>query len=332
MSAVVRVGIVGLGAIAERAHLPHFAKARGARLVAVSSSRPAARRKFRAEYGLEHTFADWRELVASDAVDAVVVCTPNDSHAPIAAAALHNDKHVLIEKPMTTTLSDAARLLQLAKRRGRVLAVHHHLRFEAAVTAARRCLARELIGRVFAFEAVMAHRGPRAWAPRASWFFDAERVGGGVLMDLGVHSFDLVRHLLQDEIVNVAAAALPGGEGGSAEHQAHCVLHMRGGAIGSVNVSWRDRRYRNALYLLGARGALELDLAAHELWLHARGAKKALALPARQRTAQQDFVDRIRDRGALGPGASGHDGLASLRVALAAAQASERGRFVSVPT
>ncbi len=320
---------MGLGAIAERAHLPHFAAARGARLSAVSSARRSAQRKAQRLYGVEHTFSDWRELVASAAVDAVAICTPNDSHALIARAALANGKHVLVEKPITTTVADAARLLQLAERRSLVLAVHHHLRCERAVRAARRLLARGALGEVFAFEAVMTHAGPRAWAPRARWFFEPERVGGGVLMDLGVHSVDLLRHLLQDEVACVSAATQAAA--GAAEHQAHCVLRMRRGAIGSVNVSWRDRRYRNALYLFAERGVLELELATPALQLQSRGGRRrAIALPARVDSAQQDFVDRIRNpaRGALGPGAAGADGLAALRVALAAVRAARSGRAV----
>lgn len=328
MSKRVRVGVIGLGKIAERAHLPHFAASTHAELRAVSSSRPAAARAACKLYAIPNVFADWRELVRSEAIDAVAICAPNDVHAEIALSALRYGKHVLVEKPIATRLSDAARMVRAARAERRVLEVHHNLRFHPVAVAARAVMRRGVIGAVIGFEGVLCHRGPKGWAPRAAWFFDPARVGGGVLMDLGTHTFDLLSYFVGEPAERIAAvsvgAAAP--SGGSAEHQASCLVTLLSGAVGSISVGWRDSNYRNRWYFTGELGALELDFTGDgRLVLHgARGARSLpLAGEGTLLTAQQAFVDRVRGKQSSGvaQGASGEDGLYALSLALAAQRA-----------
>ena len=328
MSKDVRVGVIGLGMIAERAHLPNFAAARSAKLCAVSSSRPAAARAACVRYGIETAYGDWRELVRSDALDAVAVCAPNDVHAEITLEALKHGKHVLVEKPMATRALDAARMVATARAERRVLDVHHNLRFHPVAMAARAVLRRGTIGRVIGFEGLLSHRGPKAWAPRAKWFFDPVRVGGGVLMDLGVHASDLLNYFVDSRAERIAAVSVGAARasGGDAEHQAHCLVSLTNGASGTVSVGWRDSTYRNHWYFTGERAALELDFrGAGALTLHSRQGSKSLPLGSEraQSTAQQAFVDRIRGRssGAVRASATGEDGRYALMLALAALHA-----------
>ncbi|MFZ5890417.1 MAG: Gfo/Idh/MocA family protein [Myxococcota bacterium] len=325
----VRVGVIGLGAIAERAHLPGFAACRGAQLVALSSARKVARRTFGDRYAIEQRYEDWRELLTSDSVDAVAICTRNDEHFAMAALALEQGKHVLLEKPITTRVAEATRLVALARRARRVLHVHHNLRFQAAALRAHTALCTAAIGELVAFEAVLSHRGPRAWAPHAKWFFDARRVGGGVLLDLGVHVFDLLRFLSGEEVSQLTAQTFGAADasGGKAEHHANCLLVLANGAKGSVSVSWREASYRNRYRFLGTRGALELDLAQASVSLEQAGKRRELTVPSSKRSAQQAFIAAIQGdaRGAL-HAARGEDGAHALRLALAALASAQTSR------
>lgn len=333
-TAEIRVGVVGLGAIAERAHLPGFASCSGARLSAVVSRRERARRVLAAKYRIPRSFSSVQELLSSDEVDAVAICSPNDEHFEMAHAALARGKHVLLEKPITTRVADAKRLIALARRKSCVLHVHHNLRFQPAALAGRRALGAELIGELVGFEAVMGHRGPQAWAKHAKWFFDAQRVGGGVLMDLGVHAFDLIRFLTGEQVSRVAAT-LRGAldkSGGSAEHHANCLLTLASGVEGSVSVSWREVTYRNSYRFLGTRGALCVDIAQGSVSLERNGQRKQLALgrPGKSEpTAQNAFIRAIRAQQSE-IAATGEDGAAALVIAhgaLAAAQSSRSTRL-----
>lgn len=324
----IRVGVIGLGAIAERAHLPGFAACRGARLTAVASSRPRARRSLAARFDIPLGFATFRELIECDEVDAVAICTPNDEHFEMARAALMNEKHVLLEKPITTRVDEAKQLVALARRKRRVLQVHHNLRFQSAAILGRRVLAAGTIGELVAFDAVMGHRGPAAWARHAKWFFDARRVGGGVLMDLGVHAFDLIRYLSSDEPVRIAATlrGATSSEGGTGEHHANCLLSLASGAEGSVNISWREASYRNSYRFLGTRGAVSVDLARGQVTLERNGKIKELSAKTRRApTAQQAFIRAIGGE----PdeiAARGEDGAIALALALAALEAAHASR------
>ena len=326
---MIRVGVVGLGAIAERAHLPGFAACRGARLVAVASRRERARRALAKRYRVPLGFASFAELIDSDEVDAVVICTANDEHFEMAKRALMNDKHVLLEKPITTRLDEAKQLVALARKRRRVLHVHHNLRFQQAAVVGRRVMASDVIGELVGFEAVMGHRGPAAWAKHAKWFFDARRVGGGVLMDLGVHAFDLIRYLSGDEPVRIAATlrGAATSEGGSGEHHASCLLSLLSGAEGTLNVSWREVSYRNSYRFLGTRGAVCVDLARARVTLERNGKVEELAVKSRVRapSAQSAFIGAVRGE-ASSVAARGEDGATAVALALAALEAAHSSR------
>jgi predicted dehydrogenase len=332
----VRVAIVGLGAIAERNHLPEFARTKGAQIAALVSARPSALRRLGGSYGVEQRYAHYRDVVTRDDIDALVICTTNDSHAEIAEAALSHGKHVLVEKPITTRLQDAVALVALAKKQRRVLHVHHNLRFTPTALAAARVLAGGRIGRVVAFEALLSHQGPRGWAPHAAWFFDPARVGGGVLMDLGVHAFDLLRYWLGDEaraVVASAQGAARKADAGAAHH-ASCLVEFRAGASGSVTVSWRDGVYRNCYYFIGEKAALSVDLASGELALHKNGQTRNVPVPAageRAPSAQRAFIAAIRgDLSHARGAASGDDGASALELALAAQQSIADTRWLDL--
>jgi UDP-N-acetylglucosamine 3-dehydrogenase len=262
----VRVGVIGLGQIALKAHLPGFSKVPGCRLTAVQSSRQVHARQTAQQFGIPHVHKDWRKLLGSDQVDAVSITTPNATHFPIALKALREGKHVLVEKPMTVTTQEAKTLIAAAAKAKRVLMVHHNMRFDPAVRTAEKLLRRGTIGEVLAFKCSLTHRGPKAWNPKADWFFDMKRSGGGALMDLGPHVFDSLAFLLGDPASLVGAAAVlgpAGRKGSSSDPETHCacLLRFRRGTIGTVNLGWADTAYQNRFYFFGSKGTLSLNLA-----------------------------------------------------------------------
>ena len=128
-------------------------------------------------------------LRASD-VEAVVIATPHPSHADLAIRALEAGKHVLCEKPMATSLSDAVRIEQAAARSQQVFMA---LPFDRspAMEEAKRLIDSGAIGRVSMADAVLAHRGPK----HAPWFFDVQKAHWGVLADLGVYMISQLTYL-----------------------------------------------------------------------------------------------------------------------------------------
>src|SRR6185369_13933092 len=235
-SPVVRVGVIGLGQIALKAHLPGYSKAAGCQITAVHSLREQHAKQVATQYGIPVIYKDLSQLLKSDRVDAVSICTPNFTHMPIAVRAFQEGKHVMLEKPMALNRAEGLRIIQAAKKAKRVLMIHHNMRFDPAVRTAARLLRKNVIGDVVAFKCSLTHRGPRAWNPKAKWFFKKKETSGGVLMDLGPHVFDSLSFLLEDQGWMVGAVASRGGKGASkdqGENHCSCLLRFKKGAVGS---------------------------------------------------------------------------------------------------
>ena len=151
----------------------------------------------------------WRELLADEAVDAVVVATPPSTHAAIAGAALEAGKHVFCEKPLGVQDAEAAALVSTVERTGRVLVVDHVLRYNPLLRALTR-LRGALLGPVqrFCFENDASDEDLGV----DHWFWDESR-SGGIFVEHGVHFFDAAAMLLDREpsSVQAVAARRPGG-------------------------------------------------------------------------------------------------------------------------
>lgn len=296
---MVRIGLIGLGMIARRAHLPGFAAVTGGRLEAVATRRPDRAQKIVQEFGVSKIFADWKELLYSSHVDAVAICTPNALHAAMIMEALKAGKHVFVEKPAVVSREEAQAVHRLWKKSKRILMVHQSMRFDPAVRAAADLLKSGKIGKVFALRGSLTHRGPLAWSENAEWFFDKKLSGGGVLLDLGVHVFDALNYLLDDPIEAITAQT-PRKAGGKLETHAVCLLKTRSGASGSIHVGWEDTTYQNRYYFFGEKGTLSLNLSRGEpIAVEQRGKKTGREYPklpswAFRPTSFQHFVDCVR--------------------------------------
>ncbi len=203
--AEIRVGLVGYGMAGSIFHAPVIAAVEGLRLTTVVSGRPADVARDLPGVAVvgaaEAAFAD-------PAIDLIVIATPNTTHAALAQAALEAGKHVVIDKPMTTTLAEADALVALAARQGRMLSVYHNRRWDGDFLTIRTLLADRRLGEVYAYEAHYDRFRPEI---KAGW---RERAlpGSGVLFDLGSHLVDqaLVLFGLPETVTADVFAQRPG--------------------------------------------------------------------------------------------------------------------------
>ena len=240
MTGPVRIALLGCGTIARDVHLPAFAAAgRDVVDVTVFASRSlASAQRAAGQWGSGQVVENWRDAVARDDVDAVDICAPNALHGEMTQAACSAGKHVLVEKPMAVSLPEADAMIAAADKAGRVLMPAQNVRFAPSCQAAAAALAADRIGQIVGVRAVLGHTGPQDWAPGADWFFDRPRSGGGALIDLGVHLFDLVRAVTGDEIIVEGAVLKPRAGAPGIEDAAEVTFRLAGGAIGSLRASW----------------------------------------------------------------------------------------------
>ncbi len=163
-------------------------------LIVVANHREGSARAFAERHGIPRVTTDWRSLASDPEVEAAVVATPNTLHEPQAVALLEAGKHVLVEKPMATTVAGCDRMVAAARASGAALMVAHCWRFRAEVIALRDTIATGDLGEIVKTRGYGVHAG---WGP-SGWFTDPELAGGGALPDMGVHAIDTARFLLGD--------------------------------------------------------------------------------------------------------------------------------------
>lgn len=189
----LRVGVIGTGF--GKQHVRAFNAHPRATVTAVCSTDPSRAAAVAGELGVPHAFCDYRALLEHRSVDAVVVTAPPDRHFAIAAAALDAGKHVLCEKPLTTTLADARALVERARAAGVVHGVDQWLRFAPGSLWARELLAEGAIGRpLSAVDAIHPDvagyfADPHASPNKHAWFARRER-GGGFFLASAPHLLD----------------------------------------------------------------------------------------------------------------------------------------------
>jgi len=187
----LKVGIVGLGAIGT-VHAESFAATGQAELAAICDTDAAKLAAAGGKFGVAKRFADYRELLAED-LDAVAVCVGNALHREVAVAALEAGRHVLLEKPMAMNAAEAADIAAAAEKAGRTLQVAMCHRHAAEPQVVRKYVQAGLLGRVYHMRTVLIRR--RGIPGLGGWFTTKALSGGGPLIDIGVHWFDLAMWL-----------------------------------------------------------------------------------------------------------------------------------------
>ncbi|HEY1845133.1 MAG TPA: oxidoreductase [Buttiauxella sp.] len=188
MSDNIRVGLIGYGYASKTFHAPLIVGTPGMELAAVSSSDET---KVHADWPNMPVVSDPHHLFNDPDIDLIVVPTPNDTHFPLAKAALEAGKHVVVDKPFTVTLSQARELDALAKSRGLLLSVFHNRRWDSDFLTLKTLLADGTLGEVVYFESHFDRFRPQV---RNRWREQAG-VGSGIWYDLGPHLIDQALNL-----------------------------------------------------------------------------------------------------------------------------------------
>ncbi|MEU4380484.1 Gfo/Idh/MocA family protein [Micromonospora echinofusca] len=180
------VGVIGVGSIAEM-HLGAYAANPDVHLVGVFDVNHERSAQKAETFGVTRVHPTLDSLLADPEIDAVSICTWNDSHAEIATAALDAGKHVLVEKPLSRTAGETEALVEAVERSGRHLEVGFVRRFGANAKVLKSFVDSGLLGDVYHARATNIRR----LGNPGGWFADHKRSGGGPLIDIGVHVLDL---------------------------------------------------------------------------------------------------------------------------------------------
>ncbi len=257
-----KVGIIGYGGFGQFLHHA-WRELPGVKVVAVFGRR----RTPRLPPGIRY-YSDWRALLDREGLDIVAVATPPATHAEIACHAMERGVHVLIEKPLATTLEDAERIAFTAERTGVRATVDLMMRYNPILSALGEITRDGLLGRLFRVNVENYAAGDSL--PPEHWFWNWD-LSGGILVEHGVHFFDLVHFLVGRTGVQKVSGAL-GRTGDRVDRMAAQVLH-EGGLI-----SAHFHAFTRPGFAEETRIALAYDLATVELsgWIPLNGEIRAL--------------------------------------------------------
>ena len=341
---VVKVGIVGCGSIAEHRHFPEYADNAHVEIIACFDPNRKRADMLARRYGVA-VLESSTDVTRHPEIDAISACSPNDTHEVISTDALLHGKHVLCEKPMATTLEGAQRMVDAARSSGKLLMVAYNQRLTAAHQKAKEILAGGELGRVLTFQTAFGHRGPEHWSEarsKSTWFFDKGRSVFGAAGDLGIHKVDLLRYLLDDEVVEVSCFAgvlhktLDDGCAIAVNDNVVALVRTQKGCVGTLAASWTYYGPEdNSTTLFCEKGIMKIyGDPQYEIRISKPGGQQSLyrleSIQTNEAQSKSGVIDAFVDcilNGRPSP-ISGEDGLKSLQVILAALESAEKSMTV----
>jgi myo-inositol 2-dehydrogenase/D-chiro-inositol 1-dehydrogenase len=247
------IGLIGAGRIG-CLHADHLSsRVRAARLLMVADPCVEAARSCAQRYGIPRYCSDYREVLSAREIEAVVICSPADTHARLIEEAARAGKHIFCEKPLALDLPSIDGALKAVEEAGVKLQVGFNRRFDASYRRVRQAIEEGEIG-----SPLLLHIVSRDPAPPAPQYLQAS---GGLFLDMAIHDFDMARFLLGQEAVEVFALAHSIGEPAVAEtgDVAHAVVMLRfaDGVIATISNSRRAvYGYDQRVEVLGSAGRI----------------------------------------------------------------------------
>jgi predicted dehydrogenase len=254
----VRVGIVGSGFVAEL-HMEAFRHVPNADVVAVASPTPGHAEAFAGRHRIPRWFTSHEALLRDGGVDMITIACPNDLHAAVTIAAAGAGVHVVCEKPLCLNLREADEMIAACRRAGVKLMYAEELLFAPKYVRAKRLVEEGALGELY-----LVKQGEYHYGPHSDWFWDVNRSGGGVLMDMGCHSIEFGRWIYgKERPVSVYAhlGRFAHRDRTRGEDQSICIVEYEGGRIAVADNSWaRTGGIDDRAELYGTRGLTIADL------------------------------------------------------------------------
>jgi UDP-N-acetylglucosamine 3-dehydrogenase len=253
----LRIGVVGCGRMGGF-HIRNYAQLDCAELVGVADPSEESRRRALGDTRILE-YSDWREMIehGADHIDAVSIACPSEYHAEVALEALAAGLHVLVEKPIATTLPDALRMRGAALEADRKLMVGHVERFNPAVRKVRELVADGRLGTIYRAHATRV-------GPLPTRIQDT-----GVAIDLATHDLDVMQHILDSSIHEIYA------DGGRFQHSTQedlltCLVRFGSeghkDTLGLLDVNWLTPEKKREVALIGENGLLRASYITQDVW------------------------------------------------------------------
>jgi predicted dehydrogenase len=297
-------------------------------------------------YGIPRVFTDYRAMLAEPDIGMVTIAAPNWLHCRMAVDAARAGKHVVCEKPLAMTLEEAEEMCFEARRAGVLLLYAEELYFTPKYVKAKEMADQGAFGKVYLVKQSEKHCGPHA-----EWFWDVERAGGGVFMDMGCHGIAFCWWFLgrpKLESVYCQMGTYVHADRTRGEDNAHCLLEFEGGAVGLVENSWAKRGgMDDRVEVYGSGGVTYVNLhmgnalptyseTGYGYAVEKAPSTRGWSWPVYEELWNYGFPQEMRHfarcaRGLEAPRATGEDGLFVMEALYAGYASAGRGAKVALP-
>jgi predicted dehydrogenase len=345
MSDKVRVAVIGAGFVGN-IHIQGLLHCHNVEVVAVASKTPGKAADLAKRYDIPDAYDDYRKVLERSDIHAVTVGVPNYLHEEMVVAAAQAGKHIMCEKPFARTIQEAERMLAAVKQAGVKLVYGEMLCFAPKYVRVKRLIDEGGLGKVFLVKQSEMHDGPHS-----PWFWDVTLSGGGVLLDMGCHSIEFARFLLDRPKVKSVLAHM-----GTYVHQGRtlgedhsvCIIEFENGAMSVSENSWaKTGGIDDRCEVYGDKGNTIADLIRGNALITHSKVGYGYAVEKADSTAgwsftgfeeewnygfpqeMQHFANVVQGRET--PIETGEDGLEVLKIMYAAYQSAGEGRRIDFP-
>jgi predicted dehydrogenase len=253
----LRIGVVGVGWVAQVFHLPILTRLEEAQVVSICDKDRGRADAIGERLGISRRYTDYEEMLGVENLDAVVVTTPTDLHKPVAIAALEAGRDVFVEKPIARHYSEAVEITETARAHKRKLMVGMNNRFRPDTMILKSFVENGEMGKIFYAKA--------GWLKKLSvdnpWITRKEKSGGGVFLDLGIVMLDLILWMTGfPEIVRVSSRMYHHSTK-SVEDTCVVFLQLKSGVTVTIEVSWSLQSAEDFFYcqLFGSGGSAMIN-------------------------------------------------------------------------
>jgi UDP-N-acetylglucosamine 3-dehydrogenase len=271
----VRVGIIGAGAISRRAYLPGLSPpdspqallakppydwngCHGVEIVAIADINGDLVRRRVKEFDVAEGYTDWKKIAEHPELDAICIATPNFLHAEMAIGCLENKKHVLVEKPIATSVEEVNAMIMTAKRAGRILMTNFNWRFLPTSEAAKDMVAAGAIGRIHLIRSHAGIGGVEYWRPSSPWRLQESQAQHGAMLDMAIHHVDLMRWIAGKEVQRVSAVTKTVRHDTTVDDLGVALLEFTDDSIGVLEGSWATNPWEISMFFYGSGGNLKM--------------------------------------------------------------------------
>lgn len=256
---ILNWGLIGAGDIARKRIAPALRDLPNCNFVAVSRAKSELAEQFAKEFGAKKWFADWRDLVKDDEIDAVYIATPVFLHTEQTIAAANAGKHILCEKPMALNVKECDEMIAACKANNVKLGIAYYRRFYPVIKRVKEVIESDIIGKIAVVQINAFEYFDDSGENPRHWLIEKSKSGGGPLMDFGCHRLEVLTHLFGEikQFKSIISNEIFKRE---VEDTASVLLQFETGVNATLTITHSALEPKDKLDIYGTKGSVHIPI------------------------------------------------------------------------